>query len=136
MLWKERLKSPGSQPISQVEAVGRVTLAWLLEGLRADLLRQDRDNISLLKAASGQPNCSCRRRKTGARGTRLALVSSPGPWAAVGLCVPEKRLLRRDSMGRQRGDGAPFTRSTSSSLVPPWGGGCTEVCGHCLRRKE
>lgn len=40
-----------------------MTLAWLLQGLRAARLRHGGDNISLLKAASGQPNCSCRRRK-------------------------------------------------------------------------
>lgn len=82
VLLKERLcplaedswKSPGAQPISQVEAhrqQGESDPGMVIA--RAARLRHGGDNISPLKTAWEQPNCSGRRKKTRAPGAALAL---------------------------------------------------------------
>jgi len=91
MLLKERLcllaedswKSPGAQPILQVEAhrqKGESDPGMVIT--RAACLHQGGDSISLLKTVSEQPNCSCSRRRTWGPGAALALSILPGSCAA------------------------------------------------------
>lgn len=76
-----------------------MTLVWLLQGLRAARLRHGGDNISPLKTASVQPNCSCRRRKMWAPGATRALTNCRAVVLA-GIVYPRRKAAEEGCHGQ------------------------------------